>query len=57
VKLILHALRANNLSFINGGKNIDVPEIPTLVSLAVIAATLAIAAAASIYATRGTATD
>jgi tellurite resistance protein TerC len=53
VKLILHALRANDLPFINGGKHIDVPEIPTLVSLAVIAATLVVAAAASIIATRG----
>jgi tellurite resistance protein TerC len=52
VKLILHALRANDLPFINGGKHIDVPEIPTLVSLAVIAATLVVAAAASIIATR-----
>jgi tellurite resistance protein TerC len=53
VKLILHALRENDLPFINGGKNIDVPEIPTLVSLAVIAATLVVAAAASFVATRG----
>ncbi len=53
VKLILHALRENDLPFINGGKHVDVPEIPTLVSLAVIAVTLAVAAAASLYATRG----
>jgi tellurite resistance protein TerC len=52
VKLILHALRANDLPFINGGKPVDVPEIPTLLSLAVIAATLAVATVASIYATR-----
>jgi tellurite resistance protein TerC len=52
VKLSLHALRENDLPFINGGKHIDVPEIPTLVSLAVIAATLVVAAAASIVATR-----
>jgi tellurite resistance protein TerC len=57
VKLILHALRGNDLSFINGGKHIDVPEIPTSISLAVIAATLAVAAAASVYATRGDGTD
>ena len=57
VKLILHALRENDLPFINGGKHIDVPEISTLVSLAVIAATLAVAAAASVYATRGDGTD
>ncbi len=53
VKLILHALRENDLPFINGGKHLGVPEIPTLVSLAVIAATLVVAAAASIIATRG----
>jgi tellurite resistance protein TerC len=52
VKLILHALHDNDLPFINGGKHLDVPEIPTLVSLAVIAATLVVAAGASIYATR-----
>ena len=52
VKLILHALHDNDLPFINGGKHIDVPEIPTLVSLAVIAVTLVVAAGASIYATR-----
>ncbi len=53
VKLILHAMRENDLPFINGGKHIDVPEISTPVSLAVIAATLVVAAAASIVATRG----
>jgi tellurite resistance protein TerC len=52
VKLILHAVHDNDLPFIKGGKHIDVPEIPTLASLAVIAATLVVAAA-SIYATRG----
>ncbi|OBK33308.1 tellurium resistance protein TerC [Mycobacterium sp. 1245111.1] len=52
VKLILHALHDNDLPFINGGKHIDVPEIPTLVSLGVIAATLVVATVASIYATR-----
>jgi tellurite resistance protein TerC len=56
VKLILHALRNNDLPFINGGKHVDVPEISTSVSLAVIAATLAVAAVASVYATRGSAT-
>jgi tellurite resistance protein TerC len=56
VKLILHALRANDLPFINGGKHVDVPEISTLLSLAVIAATLAVTAVASVYATRGDAT-
>src|SRR6201999_4090682 len=52
VKLILHALRANDLPFINGGKHIDVPEIPTLVSLEVMTVPLAMAVVASIVATR-----
>jgi tellurite resistance protein TerC len=52
VKLILHALRENELPFINGGKPVDVPEIPTLVSLLVIAATLLVAAAASLWKSR-----
>lgn len=52
IKLMLHALRENNLPFINGGKHVDVPEIPTLLSLAVIVVTLAVAAAASLYGTR-----
>ncbi|WIM86384.1 TerC/Alx family metal homeostasis membrane protein [Candidatus Mycobacterium wuenschmannii] len=52
-KLILHAMHENDLPFINGGKHFDVPEIPTLVSLGVIAATLVVAAVASIVATRG----
>ncbi len=52
IKLMLHALRENNLPFINGGKHVDVPEIPTLLSLAVIVVTLAVAAAASLCATR-----
>ncbi|MGA8330782.1 MAG: TerC/Alx family metal homeostasis membrane protein [Mycobacterium sp.] len=52
VKLILHALRENELPFINGGRHVDVPEIPTLVSLVVIAATLVIAAAASLWSSR-----
>jgi tellurite resistance protein TerC len=56
VKLLLHALRENDLPFINGGKHIGVPEIPTSVSLAVIAATLVLAAAASLYKTRGSGT-
>jgi len=52
IKLMLHALRENTLPFVNGGKHVDVPEIPTLLSLAVIVVTLAVAAAASLYATR-----
>lgn len=52
IKLILHALRENDLPFINGGKHVDVPEVPTLLTLAVIVVTLAITAAASLCATR-----
>jgi tellurite resistance protein TerC len=52
IKLMLQALRENDLPFINGGKHVDVPEIPTLLTLAVIVVTLAIATAASLYATR-----
>ncbi|MCV7259542.1 TerC family protein [Mycobacterium shimoidei] len=52
VKLVLHALHGNDLWFINGGKPLEVPEIPTLLSLAVIVVTLAITAAASLYKTR-----
>jgi tellurite resistance protein TerC len=54
IKLILQALRENNLPFINGGKHVDVPEVPTLVSLGVILVTLAVAAAASLSTTRDT---
>ena len=52
IKLILQALGENNLPFINGGQRVNVPEIPTLLSLAVIVATLVVAAAASLYSTR-----
>jgi tellurite resistance protein TerC len=52
VKLILHALRENELPFINGGKHVGVPEIPTLVSLGVIAATLVVTTAASLWSSR-----
>jgi tellurite resistance protein TerC len=52
IKLILHALRHNDLPFINGGRRVSVPEISTLLSLAVIVVTLVVVAAASLYATR-----
>jgi tellurite resistance protein TerC len=52
VKLILHALRENELPFINGGKHVGVPELPTSVSLAVIAAILVVTTAASLWASR-----
>ncbi|WP_324968633.1 TerC family protein [Mycobacterium sp.] len=51
-KLVLHALAENEVPFINGGQPVAVPEIPTLVSLGVIVATLAITAIASLRATR-----
>ncbi|HET9876723.1 MAG TPA: TerC/Alx family metal homeostasis membrane protein [Mycobacterium sp.] len=52
VKLILQALRSNELSFVNGGKPFDVPKISTSVSLAVIVVTLVVATVASLYKTR-----
>jgi tellurite resistance protein TerC len=57
VKLILHALRENELPFINAGKHVGVPEISTLASLAVIAATLVVTTAASLWSSRGRETD
>src|SRR3954468_21765400 len=52
VKLVLHALHENELPFINGGKNVPVPEIPTLLSLGVIIVTLVLTTVASLYKTR-----
>src|SRR3954451_2747336 len=52
VKLLLHALHENELPFINGGKHVAVPEIPTLASLGVIIVTLVITTVASLYKTR-----
>jgi tellurite resistance protein TerC len=52
VKLLLHALHENELPFINGGEGLPVPEIPTLLSLAVIIVTLLITTLASLYKTR-----
>ena len=52
VKLLLHALHENELPFINGGEPVHVPEIPTLLSLAVIVLTLLITMAASLIKTR-----
>ncbi|GAA3534168.1 TerC family protein [Aeromicrobium panaciterrae] len=48
VKLVLHALHTNELPFLNGGEHFDVPEIPTLLSLGVIVATLSITAVVSL---------
>ena len=52
VKLLLHALHENELPFINGGDPVGVPEIPTLLSLAVIVLTLLITMVVSLVKTR-----
>jgi tellurite resistance protein TerC len=52
VKLILHALHENELAFINGGLPVDVPEISTELSLAIIVLVLAVTAVASLWRTR-----
>jgi tellurite resistance protein TerC len=52
VKLFLHALHENKVPFINGGEHVDVPEIPTLLSLGVIVVTLVITTVASLYKSR-----
>jgi tellurite resistance protein TerC len=52
VKLLLHALHENEVPFINGGQPVNVPEIPTLLSLAVIVLTLLLTGIASLVKTR-----
>lgn len=52
IKLVLQALRENDLPFINGGEHVNVPEVPTLLALAVIVVILAVTTAASLYRTR-----
>ncbi|GAB2473625.1 TerC family protein [Xylanimonas ulmi] len=53
LKLILEALHANQLSFINGGRGVAwAPEIPIWLSLLVILGSLAIATVASLMRTR-----
>lgn len=48
-KLIVHAMHTNELPFINGGEHITlIPEIPTWLSLIVIAATITVAAVFSL---------
>lgn len=44
VKLVLHALHANELPFVNDGEHVDVPEIGTWWSLGFIVVTLAVTA-------------
>jgi tellurite resistance protein TerC len=49
VKLVIHALHTNELSFINGGEHVTVvPEIPTWLSLGVILVTLVVTTLASL---------
>ncbi|HYB34653.1 MAG TPA: TerC/Alx family metal homeostasis membrane protein [Mycobacterium sp.] len=57
MKLVLHALRGNEVPFINGGEHVNVPEIPTLLSLAVIVVTLVVTAVASLVMSRVVDTD
>ncbi len=52
VKLFLHALHENDVPFVNGGEPVAVPEIPTLLSLAVIVLTLLLTMVASLIKTR-----
>lgn len=53
IKLVLHAMHVNELSFINNGQHIEwAPEIPTWLSLLVILGTLTVATVASLVKTR-----
>jgi tellurite resistance protein TerC len=52
VKLVLHALHENELPFINGGEHVSVPDISSLLSLAVIVTTLIVTGVASLLASR-----
>ncbi|HYO03541.1 MAG TPA: TerC family protein [Mycobacterium sp.] len=56
VKLVLHALHENTLSFINGGAHVKVPEITTATSLSVIGGVLVVTTVASLLRTRRTKT-
>ena len=54
VKLVLHALHVNELSFINGGHHVTwAPEIPIWLSLLVIVGTLAVTTGASLASPKG----
>jgi tellurite resistance protein TerC len=54
LKLVLHAMHANKLPFVNGGRSFEwAPDIPIWVSLLVILATLSITTVASLVAARG----
>ncbi|MDX2340536.1 TerC family protein [Micrococcus sp. NPDC078436] len=53
VKLILHALHENNLSFINDGQNVSVVEIPTVLSLIVVVGILVLTVLVSLASPKG----
>lgn len=53
VKLILHALHENNLPFINGGENVAVVEIPTVLSLIVVVSILIVTVVISLLSPKG----
>jgi tellurite resistance protein TerC len=53
VKLILHAMHQNNVPFINGGDSIDVVEIGTGLSLAIIVGVLVITVVVSLLSPKG----
>ncbi|MCV7385679.1 TerC/Alx family metal homeostasis membrane protein [Mycolicibacter longobardus] len=55
VRMVLHALRTNEVWFINSGRNFNVREIPTPVSLAVVVGVLVLTTVASLYKTRSVA--
>ena len=57
VRMVLHALHTNDVWFINSGRNVNVPEIPTPASLTVVVGVLVLTTAASLYRTRGAATQ
>lgn len=53
VKLVIHALRTNELPFVNGGEPVTViPEVPISVSLGVILVTLVVTTVASLARSR-----
>lgn len=53
VKLILHALHENELSWINGGQPVPVPEVTTGLSLTVIISVLTITVVVSLLSPKG----
>jgi len=53
VKLILHALHENTLSFINDGQSVHVVEVSTGFSLAVIVGVLVLTVVASLFSPKG----